>query len=105
MRTWSVSVVLLLAVVACHREPSLRVFHGHGEVKGLGADQKSMRIAHDDIPGFMQAMTMEFAWPRSSACSRTTCDGVSARGEAEGADFRNNRGARIRMSCVPEELP
>lgn len=61
MRTWSVSVVLLLAVVACHREPSLRVFHGHGVVKGLGADQKSVRIAHDDIPGFMQAMTMEFA--------------------------------------------
>jgi protein SCO1/2 len=29
-------------------------------VKNVQAEQKRVRIAHDDIPGFMQAMTMEF---------------------------------------------
>lgn len=61
-RIWRVSVVipLLLTVMACQREPSPRVFHGHGVVKNLKADQKSVRIMHEEIPGFMSAMTMEF---------------------------------------------
>ena len=57
---WTVCVILLLTVMACQREPSPRVFHGHGVVKNIRADQKSVRIMHDEIPGFMSAMTMEF---------------------------------------------
>lgn len=59
-RRWTVCVILLLMGVACQRERSSQVFHGHGVVRNLGADQKSVRIMHEEIPGFMPAMTMEF---------------------------------------------
>ena len=59
-RMGTICVMLLVTMVACQREPSSRVFHGHGIVRHLGADQKSVRIMHEKIPGFMSAMTMEF---------------------------------------------
>lgn len=31
-----------------------------GVVRGIDADKKTMLIAHEDIPGYMKAMTMEF---------------------------------------------
>jgi Cu/Ag efflux protein CusF len=59
-RMGTVGVILLLMGVACQRELSSQVFHVHGVVRNLGADQKSVRIMHDEIPGFMPAMTMDF---------------------------------------------
>lgn len=37
-----------------------------GEIKAFGADRRSVNIAHEDIPGFMMAMTMTFQ-PRTPA--------------------------------------
>ena len=50
----------LLVVSACDHNSSPRIFQAHGVVKSLGAEQKRVRIEHEDIPGFMPAMTMEF---------------------------------------------
>jgi protein SCO1/2 len=45
---------------ACQRQPEKQVFSARGVVKSVLADGKGVRIAHEDIPGFMQAMTMDF---------------------------------------------
>ncbi|MFT3774643.1 MAG: copper-binding protein [Minicystis sp.] len=31
-----------------------------GTIKGIDADKKTILIAHEDIPGYMKAMTMQF---------------------------------------------
>ncbi len=35
-------------------------YSAHGTVKSIDPDKKKLSIAHDDIPGFMKAMTMPF---------------------------------------------
>lgn len=35
-------------------------YSAHGVVKSIDPDKKKLSIAHDDIPGFMKAMTMPF---------------------------------------------
>jgi protein SCO1/2 len=35
-------------------------YTAHGTVKSIDPDKKKLTIAHDDIPGFMKAMTMPF---------------------------------------------
>ena len=47
-------------LTACQQQPEQQVFTGQGVVKSVVANGKGVRIAHEDIPGFMQAMTMEF---------------------------------------------
>jgi protein SCO1/2 len=53
-----------VAIVALrHREltaaaPETRTFQVHGHVRGLNPTEKTIRIAHDDIPDYMPAMTM-----------------------------------------------
>lgn len=47
--------------MACQQQPEKQVFTAHGVVKNIIANGQGVRIAHDDIPGFMQAMTMDFA--------------------------------------------
>ena len=43
-----------------------RVFHAEGRIASFGPDRAYVNIAHEDIPGFMAAMTMSFR-PRQSA--------------------------------------
>jgi len=50
-----------LWLVACQSTPEKQIFTAQGVVKDVVANGKGVRIAHEDIPGFMQAMTMEFA--------------------------------------------
>jgi protein SCO1/2 len=49
---------MLSGVVACQKHPGKQLFIGYGVVKNVAG--KTIRIEHEDIPGFMQAMTMEF---------------------------------------------
>ena len=35
-------------------------YSAHGTVKSVDVEKKKLSIAHDDIPGFMKAMTMPF---------------------------------------------
>lgn len=38
-----------------------RIFQVEGKVAGFGTDRKSVIISHEDIPGYMKAMTMPFS--------------------------------------------
>lgn len=52
---------LLIALVACQQDSAPRHFTARGTVKDVTADRKRVQIAHEEIPDFMAAMTMEFA--------------------------------------------
>jgi protein SCO1/2 len=62
--TAAVAVAAAIALVAFnHRHltssaPQARTFQVHGHVRGLNATEQTIRIAHDDIPDYMPAMTM-----------------------------------------------
>jgi Cu/Ag efflux protein CusF len=48
-------------VAATAEEPSEpRVFQGEGVIESIDFEQSTVTIAHEDIPGFMNAMTMAF---------------------------------------------
>jgi Cu/Ag efflux protein CusF len=55
-----------------------------GQIVSIGADRTTLRIAHEEIPGYMRAMTMAF----------TACPSVDTTGLAAGdrIAFRFTRG-------------
>jgi protein SCO1/2 len=54
-------ITLAFSLLACQQEREPQHFTARGTVKNIPADRKHVLISHEDIPGFMQAMTMEFA--------------------------------------------
>jgi protein SCO1/2 len=54
------AALCLFTLASCQSQPEKQVFSARGVVKSVVANGKGVRIAHDDIPGFMQAMTMDF---------------------------------------------
>jgi Cu/Ag efflux protein CusF len=58
----------MLIVLACGRserekplsEPGERLFDVRGRIEGRDASDNILRLDHERIPGFMEAMTMEF---------------------------------------------
>jgi Cu/Ag efflux protein CusF len=54
---------LALAAAACHRRPQLPLQHYRlrGVVVSVDAGARRMVVNHDEIPGFMAAMTMPYA--------------------------------------------
>ncbi len=64
-RTILMIVLLFLAMAGCSRkekgkETELVTFKLRGEVVGMNAEKGRMTIAHEEIPDYMQAMTMPF---------------------------------------------
>lgn len=56
------AVLLLLATgpVACRREPPPREFQLTGQILAVRPENQEVVVRHDDIPGFMMAMTMPY---------------------------------------------
>jgi Cu(I)/Ag(I) efflux system protein CusF len=52
--------LLLACDLSCHPPPPPETLIGRGVVQKVVADDRRVVIAHDDIPGFMRAMTMSF---------------------------------------------
>lgn len=68
---------------SCHEE-SGPAYDTRGRIVSLSADRSTLRIAHEEIPGYMRAMTMAF----------TPCPSVDTEGLAVGdrIEFRFTRG-------------
>jgi protein SCO1 len=71
-RAWTLSLMLLAAGAACSRSSAGAETAGanasgekryplHGEIVAVNLPQKTLTVAHEAIPGFMPAMTMQFA--------------------------------------------
>ncbi len=52
---------LLLLATACSREPGVRTYPLTGQILAVKQDTKEVLVKHEDIPGFMPAMTMPYA--------------------------------------------
>ena len=57
------SVSIAIAASACSRSPSdQHKYRVHGQVQSIDAARKLVTLKHDDIKGFMPAMTMPYEW-------------------------------------------
>lgn len=54
------SAFFLVQAFACQSQPDKQLFVGHGVVEAVAINGKKVRIKHEEIPGFMPAMTMDF---------------------------------------------
>jgi len=50
----------LTAAIGCSREPEARRYQLQGQVLAVKADTNEILVKHEDIPGFMPAMTMPY---------------------------------------------
>jgi Cu/Ag efflux protein CusF len=59
------SLLLIVVSVACRtqrtNEPVVRRYEIKGRIESLDLNQKRVTIAHEEIKGYMDAMTMSFA--------------------------------------------
>ena len=60
MRALLVSFLVMLLLVACRQEPPARQYELQGQIVGIEQSRNEIMIKHDDIKGFMPAMTMPF---------------------------------------------
>jgi protein SCO1/2 len=61
MRPLSISLVLAATLaVGCSREPEARTYQLTGQVLVVRPETSEILVAHEDIPGFMPAMTMPY---------------------------------------------
>jgi protein SCO1/2 len=52
--------IALLTSVACSRQPDARTYQLTGQVLAVRSETKEIMVQHEDIPGFMPAMTMPY---------------------------------------------
>lgn len=62
----AVLILAMLAMSACGPD----VYDGHGQVRELHPEEGRVVIAHGEIPGFMDAMTMSFDVPDRALLER-----------------------------------
>ncbi|MGA7122770.1 MAG: copper-binding protein [Polyangiaceae bacterium] len=89
----STLVAAAIPTLACARPggPGLAgptVYHAAGVIKSFGPGRAFVNIAHDDIPGYMNAMTMSFEAQRPG-----DLDGFSERDRIE-FEFQETEDAR-----------
>lgn len=62
MTVWRLVIVsLLIEGGACSRDPTARTYQLKGQVLAVKTESNEILVKHDDIPGFMPAMTMAYA--------------------------------------------
>lgn len=60
LRLWRALLVLLLVAPACRQAPAAKEYALKGQILGIDTNRGEVLIKHDDIPGFMPAMTMPY---------------------------------------------
>jgi protein SCO1/2 len=88
----------LVALVSACQVASEEVYEVAGEVRGVDAAVRQVKIAHEEIPGFMPAMTMSF-----DVASAELLVGVTV-----GARVRftlERRGTRLRITALDVVAP
>src|SRR6187431_2958364 len=55
-----VSLTLVALLAACNREPPARQYELQGQILGIEPTRNEVLIRHENIKGFMPAMTMPF---------------------------------------------
>jgi protein SCO1/2 len=58
--TWRIAITALLLVSACNRAPESRQYPVKGQILSIDRQKQEVLVNHEDIPGFMSAMTMPY---------------------------------------------
>jgi protein SCO1/2 len=59
-RFGGIVVVAVLTAGACSRAPEARTYEVRGQILGINPERQEVLMNHEDIPGFMPAMTMAY---------------------------------------------
>lgn len=78
-----------------HADPKL--YHATGVIKAFGPKRAYVNITHDDIPGYMSAMTMSF-WPLRPE----QLDGLKE-GDCVAFDFSESEDARRILASIRKQ--
>jgi protein SCO1 len=54
------ALLLVIALASCSRQPAAKRYELQGRVVAVDSGSRQLTIAHQDIPGFMEAMTMPY---------------------------------------------
>ena len=60
IRMWRIALVALLFVAACGRVPESKQYAVTGQILSIDPARQEVLVRHEDIPGFMSAMTMPY---------------------------------------------
>lgn len=60
MSIWRLAAVVVLSVAACRQAPPPKEYQLTGQILSLKPENQEVLVKHDDIPGFMMAMTMPY---------------------------------------------
>lgn len=90
-----------IALSSCSRPPAAapQVWHATGSLRAFGPSRGYVNIAHDDIPGYMRAMTMSFE-PQTA----NQLDGLAV-GDRLAFDFFESEDARRILTRVEKQKP
>ena len=55
-----VLVIMLLALAGCSSPPAARQYEVKGQILSINPERQEVLVNHEDIPGFMSAMTMPY---------------------------------------------
>ena len=77
-RFWITMLILALALAGC-KGATDKEYDVKGKVVAVNPDKPSVTLDHEDIPGLMNAMTMEFDVP-----DRKLLEGIKAGDQVQG---------------------
>ena len=77
-----------------------QTYSARGVVKSIGADKRSITIAHEAIPGYMGAMTMSF-----EASTPSQLDGLAAGDHVRFAFTATDDGRRVITQIAKDAAP
>ena len=92
----ALGVVVVVAGCTKPATPTERLYDITGKVVAVDAHKPSVTLDHDDIPGLMQAMTMEFAVP-----DRGVLTGIAI-GDSVRGRIRKDEGGYVLRSLVKQ---
>jgi len=108
-RRFLVVLVLVFGLVSCSKQPSAKRYELQGRVVAADSATRTLTIAHQEIPGYMEAMTMPYtvgekdAWVFKSIAPGDQVHAtlvVSDRAELQDINFTKGGGQSDGMSAL-----
>jgi protein SCO1/2 len=99
-------ILLVLLAAACHQGPAAREYRVVGQIISINADEARLTLRHEDIEGFMPAMTMPYpVKDRRLLEGRKAGELVNATLDVQGADAWISRLTVTGVAPLPPREP
>ena len=99
-------ILLVLLAAACRQAPAAREYRVVGQIISINADEARLTLRHEDIEGFMPAMTMPYpVKDRRLLAGRKAGELVNATLDVQGADAWISRLTVTGVAPLPPREP